>query len=199
MKNLAYLASLSVLATGIAFAQSAGTAGQPESNTGSSSSAQASPPHQKIPRTDGATNSDPAGVNSSTPAATSPTAQAPVPNATIHDKPAGSGTPNGDLGAAKPRSGTMGTTGKTPEAGTPRNTSPDQDPKSSSTPSNPPPHTSLVAPVGVHHKISPTETLASIARRPPHGPDAGTQPNPEEAEAIGAGATSDLHTPSADH
>jgi hypothetical protein len=180
MKTLAYFASLTVLATGIAFAQSSGTGAQSDpSNSSGSSSAQSSQ-SPKMTQSKPSKPSDAANPDSSVAPATSPSAQSPVPNATVHDQPSNSSSPTAsDAGQAQPRSGTMGTTGKTPENTPAQSASPDQQPKSSDTPNSGPPRTSLNDPGMLDGSHQPTEELAALPQKPAHAPDAGTQPNPE--------------------
>jgi hypothetical protein len=175
MNKLAYLASLSVVATGIAFAQNSGASSPRDSNSSGNTSATTSQSQKtKTSPKAAAPGSDPSAANPATAPATSPSTQAPVPDATIRDQPGRTADPEA---TPQPRSGTMGTTGKTPATNTPQSTSPDQAPNSSTTPDSPPPHTSLVGASAVGSSIAPTEALVSVSRKPPHGPDAGTQPD----------------------
>lgn len=182
MKNLAYVASLSVLATGIAFAQTSGSATQGDtSNSSGNSSSQTSQSHKAVPKKTGGESSDPSWTGTSIAPATSPTTESSVPNATIHDQPGSSSRPG--VNAGQKRSGSMGTTGRTPETSPPDN-SPSQKPKSSTTPdSPPPPHTSLVNPTRLKSNVSGSQAMAGLARKPPHAPDAGTQPLLEAADS----------------
>lgn len=190
MKHLAYLAFLSLLATGMALAQNPSAAGQDNiGNSSGNASAQTSQQHNKTPRRAADQSSDSTGQNAWTAPATSPSTVAPVPTLTIHDRPAPAASPsNVKDQAGQQRIGNLGTTGKTPETSAPERTPPDQQPSVTSTTDGAPPRTSLVSTPGIHSNLAPMGTLASLSHKPPHGPDAGTRPNPEAVDNTEASA-----------
>lgn len=183
MKTLAYLSSLTLLAASVVFAQSSGAGAQSDtSNSSGSSSAHTSQPTKPKMAQPAAGSQDTDQQGTASSAATSSTTQTELPNTAIHDRPATSTPAATDQGqATRPQSGTMGTTGNTPNTSTPPSSSPDHKPNSSDPNNSAPPHTSLNAPPkNIGRGVSATEAMADMPERPAHAPDSGTQPMVQE-------------------